>query len=47
MPVAEIERWLPHIFPEGTAHRNYVIRQMAAKTIFVMLYTGAVEGSGR
>lgn len=38
---------LPLIFPEGIEHRNYVIREMAAKTIFVMLYIDAVEGTGR
>lgn len=38
---------LPLIFPEGIEHRNYVIREMAAKTIFVMLYVDAVEGTGR
>jgi hypothetical protein len=38
---------LPLIFPEGIEHRNYVVREMAAKTIFVMLYMGAVEGTGR
>lgn len=42
-----IEKWLPEIFPEGTPARNYVTRQIAAKTIFVMLYVGAVEGSNR
>ena len=47
VPVESISRWLPEIFPEGTAHRNYVVREMAAKTIFVMLYTGAIEGSNR
>jgi len=36
---------LPFIFPEGIEHRNYVIREMAAKTIFVMLYADAVEGT--
>jgi|GEM_PF-7008452 len=36
---------LPLIFPEGIAHRNYLIREMAAKTVFVMLYVGAVEGA--
>lgn len=41
-----IER-LPAIFPEGTENRNYVIRDMAAKTIFVMFYTGAIEGAAR
>jgi hypothetical protein len=38
---------LPDIFPEGTANRTYLIRQMSAKTIFVMLYAGAIEGTGR
>lgn len=35
------------IFPEGTPQRNYCVREMAASTVFVMLYVGAVEGSGR
>jgi hypothetical protein len=34
------------IFPEGTAQRNYVTREMAARTVFVLLYVGAVEGTG-
>jgi hypothetical protein len=41
-----IER-LPRIFPEGTENRNYVIREMAAKTLYVMFYAGAVSGSER
>lgn len=41
-----IER-LPLIFPEGTEHRNYVVRDMAARTIFVMFYAGAIEGKNR
>lgn len=36
---------LPLIFPEGIEHRNYVVREMAAKTIFVMFYVGAIEGT--
>ena len=40
-----IKKRLPLIFPEGIENRNYVIREMAAKTIFVMFYVGAVEGS--
>src|SRR2546427_10010209 len=47
LTVAAIGRWLPEIFPEGTPNRTYVIRGMAAKTLVVMLYAGAVEGSGR
>lgn len=38
---------LPIIFPEGTEHRNYLIREMAAKTIFVMFYAGAIFGTDR
>lgn len=36
---------LPLIFPEGTPNRNYCIREMAASTIFTMLYIGAIEGT--
>ena len=46
LPVPEIHRRLRSIFPEGTPNRNYVTREMAAKTIFVMLYVGAVESAG-
>lgn len=45
--LALITQRLPTIFPEGTEHRNYLIREMAAKTIYVMFYAGAIEGSGR
>lgn len=38
---------LPEIFPEGTPQRNYCTREMAASTVFTMLYIGAIEGSGR
>ena len=41
-----IER-LPLIFPEGTEHRNYLIREMAAKTVFVMSYAGAIYSTDR
>jgi hypothetical protein len=37
---------LPDLFPEGMESRGYLIREIAASTIFVMLYGGAVEGSG-
>ena len=45
--VADIHERLQAIFPEGTANRNYVTREIAAKTVFVMLYIGAVEGTER
>lgn len=38
---------LPIIFPEGIENRIYCTRDMAASTVFVMLYVGAVEGAGR
>ncbi|RVT38761.1 BsuBI/PstI family type II restriction endonuclease [Sphingobium algorifonticola] len=42
----EIHTRLPEIFPEGSANREHSIWEIAAKTIFVMLYVGAVEGTG-
>lgn len=42
-----IAKRLPVIFPEGTEHRNYLIREMAARTVFVMFYVGAVSGTDR
>ena len=45
LAVADIHERLQTIFPEGTANRNYVTREIAAKTVFVMLYIGAVEGT--
>lgn len=50
MPLPKLKtviKRLPVIFPEGIEHRNYVVREMAARTIFVMLYAGALEGTGR
>jgi BsuBI/PstI restriction endonuclease domain/BsuBI/PstI restriction endonuclease HTH domain len=40
----EVQRRLKIIFPEGTAHRAYLTRDQAARTVFVALYIGAVEG---
>ena len=47
LPVSEINERLEMVFPEGMPNRNYVVREMAAKTVFVMLYVGAVEGAER
>lgn len=44
LPVPDIHERLGMIFPEGTAHRNFLVREMAAKTVFTMLYVGAVHG---
>ncbi len=45
-PLATIGERLPVIFPEGTEARAYLTRDIAARTIFVMFYVGAVEGPG-
>ncbi len=45
--IKEIEARLKLVFPEGTENRNYVTREMAARTVYVMLYAGAVEGADR
>lgn len=42
--VNEIRERLEVIFPDGTPDRNYLIREVAAKTVFTMLYIDAVEG---
>jgi len=46
LPVADIHRRLLDIFPEGTPNRGYCTREIAAKTVFVMLYVGSVEDRG-
>ena len=45
--IFEIQVRLRAIFPEGSPRRTYCIREMAARTIFVMLYIGAIEGTGQ
>lgn len=46
-PLSVIGLRLQLVFPEGVDHRNYVIRDMAARTLYVMFYVDAIEGSGR
>ena len=46
LPIPDIHERLQMIFPDGTANRNYVTRDIAVKTVFVMLYIGAVQGAG-
>ena len=41
--VSAIHQRLQLVFPEGTDQRNFVIRELAARTVFVMLYIGAIE----
>lgn len=40
----EIQMRLERIFPEGTPQRPWLVRDVCAKTVFTMLYVGAVEG---
>lgn len=44
LPVSNIHQRLQAIFPEGTPNRANCTWEIAAKTVFVMLYVGAVEG---
>ena len=46
LPVADIHARLQRIFPDGTPHRNNCTWEIAAKTVFVLLYVGAIEGTG-
>ncbi len=43
----EIHARLQAVFPDGSANREHSIWPISAKTIFVMLYVGAVEGADR
>ena len=43
--IPEVQARLQAIFPEGSPRRNYCVREMAARTVFVMLYVGAIEGT--
>ena len=45
LSVERIQERLFLIFPEGTTSRNYCTREIAAKTVFVMLYIGAIHGT--
>ena len=44
LPVVDIRKRLQAIFPEGCPNRNTCVWEIAARTVFVMLYVGAVEG---
>lgn len=43
----EVHRRLRVIFPEGTPARGYCTRDIAAATVYTLLYIGAIEGTGR
>lgn len=44
IPWPEIHRRLQEILPEGTPHRASCVWEIAARTVFVLLYTGSVQG---
>lgn len=44
LPVADIHQRLDEIFPDGSPNRANCVWEIAAKTVFVMLYVGAIEG---
>src|SRR5882724_4318517 len=47
LPTLELLRErLPLIFPEGISNRNYFVREIAVRTVFVMFYVGAIESAG-
>lgn len=41
-----VKERVEQIFPPGTTNRGHLTREMASKTIFVMLYVDAIEGHG-
>lgn len=45
VPKELVAERLPLIFPEGITNRSYCTRDLAASTVFVMLYVDSVEGS--
>lgn len=47
LSVSEIHSRLQDIFPEGSPNHNNCTWQIAAKTVFVMLYADAVEGKDK
>lgn len=42
----EVHARLQEIFPDGAPNRAYLIRMLAASTVFVALYIDAIEGNG-
>lgn len=47
LPISDIQERLQAIFQPGIPTRGSLVREMAAKTVFVFLYGGMVEGTGR
>lgn len=47
LAIPDIQARLEQIFPAGLEMRQNLVREMAAKTVYVFLYGWMVEGSGR
>lgn len=47
LPIPDIQTRLLTIFPAGLEQRGALTREMAAKTVWVFLYGGMIEGQGR
>lgn len=47
LPVSAIHERLLTIFPDGSPNRNNCTWEIAARTVFVMIYLGAIEGADR
>ncbi|PPE69487.1 restriction endonuclease [Caldimonas thermodepolymerans] len=47
LPIGDIQARLEQIFPPGLDMRQYLTREMAARTVYVFLYGGMIEGVGR
>ena len=47
LPWQSVRSRLQIIFPEGTPHRQFLIRDATARTVFVALYVDAVAGQDR
>jgi hypothetical protein len=45
--LALVAKRLEAIFPEGVSHRIYCVRDVAARTVWVMLYASAIDGLSR
>ena len=43
LAVADIHERSKMVVPDGATDRYYVTREIAAKTVFVILYIGAIE----
>ncbi len=47
LPWQTVRQRLQTIFPGGVPERQFLVREVTARTVFVALYVGAVEGAER